>query len=178
MPGSGKSIVTDVAREMGLPVLVMGDVVREEARRRGLPLTPENLRMVATKLREEYGEDVVAKRVAEKIRELVGQGAKVVVVDGVRSPKEINVFRKLGKVVVVAVHASPRTRFERLRRRGRPGDPTTWEEFEARDRMELGFGLGEVIALADYMIVNEGGLEDARREARRVLEEVATRCQG
>jgi len=39
MPGSGKSIVSSIARELGLPVYVMGDVVREEARRRGIEPT-------------------------------------------------------------------------------------------------------------------------------------------
>ncbi|MFA5579215.1 MAG: AAA family ATPase, partial [Methanothrix sp.] len=31
MPGSGKSVAADVAREMNIPVVVMGDVIREEA---------------------------------------------------------------------------------------------------------------------------------------------------
>ncbi len=169
MPGSGKSVVGRAAREMGFEVVVMGDVVREEVRRLGLEPTPSNMNRVARMLRERYGSAAVALRVAEKIR---GMRASRVVVDGVRSLDEVRVFRGLGRVVVVAVHASPRTRFERLRRRGRPGDPSSWEEFVARDMVELGFGLGNVIALADYMIVNEGGLEEAYREARRVLEEI------
>jgi dephospho-CoA kinase len=178
MPGSGKSLVTGVAKDMGIPVLVMGDVVREEARRRGIPPTPENLRSLSIRLREEFGDTVVAERIAERLRALIAQGVNVVVVDGVRSLKEVEVFRSLGRVVVVAVHASPRTRYERLRRRNRPGDPRSWDEFVARDMTELGFGLGDVIALADYMIVNEGRPEQAMSEARRVLEEVASRCRG
>jgi len=169
MPGSGKSVFSRTAAEMGFPVLVMGDVVREEAARLGLEPTPENLSRVARMLRERYGPDVVAVRTAEKMRGLEG----LVVVDGVRSLDEVRVFRRMGRVVIVAVHASPRTRFRRILARRRPGDPSTWEEFVARDMMELGFGLGSVIALADYMLVNEGGLEEFRREARRLLEVLA-----
>ena len=172
MPGSGKSVVSRVARSMGLPVYVMGDVVREEAARRGIEPTPSNLNMLARRLREEHGPTVIAERVAEKLRR--GNPDSIVVVDGVRSLDEVEVFRKLGETVIVAVHASPKTRFERLRRRGRPGDPQTWEEFRQRDLTELGFGLGNVIALADYMLVNEGELREFEEQARRLLEKLAS----
>lgn len=166
MPGSGKTLVSGVARELGIPVYVMGDVVREETRRRGLEPTPENLNLVAMLLRREYGDTVVAERTLEKI---LRDRPSLAVVDGVRSLREVEVFRRHGEVVIVAVHASPRTRFERLRRRGRPGDPRTWEEFHRRDMTELGFSLGSVIALADYMLVNESDPFLVRERARRLL---------
>ena len=168
MPGSGKSVVSRAARELGLPVYVMGDVVREEAARRGLEPTPANLNMVAKSLREEYGPTIVAERTAQKFR----RDEEAVLVDGVRSLDEVKVFQRYGDVVIVAVHASPRTRFERIRRRNRPGDPRTWEEFVSRDLTELGFGIGSVIALADYMIVNEEkSLDEVLEEARVLLQE-------
>lgn len=169
MPGSGKSIIANAARRIGIPVLVMGDVVREEATRRGLPHTPEVLNSIARELREKEGLDAVAKRIALKIEEL---DSNVIVVDGVRSLNEIKVFEKYGEIVIVAVHASPKTRFMRIRERNRPGDPKTWEEFRERDLTELAFGIGSVIALADYMIVNEGSLDRILSEARKMLEEV------
>lgn len=171
MPGSGKSIVASTARELGIPVYTMGDVVREETLKRYGTVTPELMVETSRKLREEYGEDVVAVRTLERIiRE--NPLAKVVLIDGVRSVIEVEVFRKMGDVVIIAVHASPKTRFERLRKRGRPGDPSNFEEFKKRDMVELGFGLGSVIALADYMIVNEGTLEEAVEATRRILSEL------
>jgi dephospho-CoA kinase len=79
-----------------------------------------------------------------------------VVLDGVRSPAEVEYLREIGPARVLAIHASPQRRFERLRLRGRPDDPSSPEELAARDRTELALGAGEVIALADGMIVNEG----------------------
>ncbi len=172
MPGAGKSVVARVARELGIPVFTMGDVVRREVERRGLPPTPANLNMVARELRRLYGKTVIAERTLEAIRESGVEG--FVLVDGVRSLEEVEVFRRDGAVEILAVHASPRTRFERLRSRGRPGDPSTWEEFVERDMMELGFGLGNVIALADYMLVNDGvTLEEFRDAAKRLLTRIA-----
>ena len=43
MPGSGKSVVVDTARELGYDIVVMGDVVRQETLKRGLELTPQNV---------------------------------------------------------------------------------------------------------------------------------------
>jgi dephospho-CoA kinase len=175
MPGSGKSVVVEEARSLVIPVYVMGDVVREEALRRYGRVTPELMVETSRLLRREHGEDVIAKRTLEKIRPC----ERVVVVDGVRSLREVEVFRRHGDVVVIAVHASPRTRFQRLLKRGRPGDPSNYEEFYKRDVTELGFGLGEVIALADYIIVNEGSIEETKARARelfeKLLREVGTR---
>ncbi len=168
MPGSGKSIVVAAARDLGLPVVSMGDIVREETFKRYGVITPELLRNVTRLLREEHGSTVVAERTVERIEKL--DPGDVVVVDGVRSLDELEVFRKKYEVVVVAVHASPKTRFERIRRRSRPGDPKEWSEFVKRDLLELSLGLGNVIALADYMIVNEAGIDEAYKRAREILE--------
>ncbi|HIP66126.1 MAG TPA: dephospho-CoA kinase [Pyrodictium sp.] len=164
-PGAGKGVVVDVARRLGLPVFVMGDVVREEVRRRGLEPTVENLMKVANELRKVYGPNAIAVKTVEKV---LATPHKLVVIDGVRSPYELEVFRQHGTVVVVWVEASLKTRFERLSRRGRPGDPKTIEELKYRDSVEEKWGLGLVRVAADFTIVNEGGLEEARRLAELV----------
>ena len=166
MPGSGKSLVASVARGLGIKVYTMGDVVREEARRRGVEPTPSNLNRLARLLREEQGEDVIARKILESITR---DTPRIAVVDGVRSLQEVKTLQGYGRTIIVAVHASPATRYERLRSRGRPGDPESWEEFAQRDLTELAFGLGSVIALADYMLVNELDKKHLEREAKHLL---------
>ncbi|NPB01945.1 MAG: flagellar hook-basal body complex protein FliE [Methanopyri archaeon] len=170
LPGAGKTEFVRVAREEGLPVVIMGDAVRREAEKRG-----KDVGEVARELREKHGMEAVARLVIDDIRKHL-EDAEAVVVDGVRNPEEVEFFEKnLGEdsVVVVAVHASPDTRYRRLRRRGREDDPETRREFESRDRRELDFGIGEVISTADVMIVNERvSLEEFRRECRRVLKKI------
>lgn len=170
MPGSGKSTCIEVvSRSLGIPVVSMGDCVREEAVRRGVPL--EKLNEFAQRLREELGPEAVAVLTHRKMMELESD---VCLVDGVRSLDEVNYFRRMGvEVVIIAIHASPRTRFERLRKRGRADDPRSWSEFEKRDLTELSWGLGNVIALADRVIVNEGSLEEFRRACLEVAKLIA-----
>ncbi|AEH24609.1 AAA family ATPase [Pyrococcus yayanosii] len=171
MPGSGKGEIARAFKRAGVPVVSMGDTVREEADKRGIPKTPEGLKALSIELRKEMGEDAIARLAIPKVRKLL-EKRSVVVVEGIRSPAEVEAFRRAfprEKVLIVAVHSPPHQRFERLRRRKRSDDPRTWEEFVDRDKKELGFGIGEVIALADYMIVNDGHLEDYRLRIRELI---------
>ncbi|QOJ79623.1 flagellar hook-basal body complex protein FliE [Infirmifilum lucidum] len=171
MPGSGKSIFGEVARKVGIPVVNMGDIVREAARRKGLEVTDSNLAKIAVELRERYGGAAVATLALEKA---CRTGSSVVVIEGLRSLEELDFLRSHAReYIIIAFHASPKTRFERLKMRGRRDDPSNWEEFERRDRRELSFGVGSVIALADTVIVNENvSVEELRRRVERIINEI------
>jgi len=169
MPGAGKATVDEIVHSMGYSVVVMGDEVRKETERRGLQPTPDNLGKIMLKLREEEGPTVMAKRCIPKIEKADSE----VVVDGVRSLHEIAEFKKrFQKFTLIAIHASPDTRFERLFQRKRSDAPQDWRTFVERDLRELGVGLGGAIATADHMIVNEGTKDELKRNIRRVLEVV------
>jgi len=171
MPGAGKATAEEIVRTMGYSVVVMGDEIRDEAKRRGLEPTPENLGMIMLKLREEKGPDIVAERCLPKIEKTNGN---IVVVDGIRSPHEVKNFKRhFPRFTLIAIQASPETRFQRLFKRKRSDDPDGWETFAERDLRELNVGLRAVIAMADYMIVNEGTKNQLRRQIRKILE-VAT----
>ncbi len=171
MPGAGKSVFVGVARKNGIPVYSMGDIVREEAKRRRVYGNDYILGKIAIDLRKKYGKDIIAKRVSEKIRL---DTSKIVLIDGIRSLEEVNFFKKnYGSIKIIAVHASPKTRFKRLLRRNREDDPKDWESFVLRDYRELDIGIGRVIALADIMIVNENiTLEEYYKKCRYILEDV------
>jgi dephospho-CoA kinase len=169
MPGSGKSVSADCAVALDVPVLAMGDVVREEATRRGLPHAPETLGRIMLELREKFGPSIVAERCITKFRQLK---SPCVVIDGARSEAEIASFRKaVESVIIVAVHASPKVRFERLLKRARPDDAVTWETFQERDARELEVGLGRVIATADVMLINEGTVKNLKQRVTRLLKD-------
>ena len=169
MPGSGKAIVSKVASSRGIPVLVCGDVVREETKKKGLAPTHENTGKVMLAIRQEDGPAVVAKRLIPKISI---SAAPLLVVEGVRSMAEVEALRRDHTVVIVAVHSAPRTRYERLVARGRSDDPKSWEEFVDRDARELGVGIGDVIALAQEMLINETSFEDLSAASEAVLSRV------
>ncbi|MFX1366998.1 MAG: AAA family ATPase [Promethearchaeota archaeon] len=170
MPGAGKSEVADAFQKASIPVIVMGDVIRKEVRRRGLEETPANTRRVMLELREKDGPGAVAKRC---VGDLVSLDSPIVVIEGCRSLAEIDVFDDCAESVsIICVHSSPKARFERLRQRQRDDDPEDWETFRERDIRELSVGLGNVISLSDIMIVNEGTIEDLRSISKEIVEEL------
>ena len=170
MPGSGKSLVVVTAKESGYDAVLMGDVIREEARKRGVEPDAKNIGQLMLELRQTEGKAVIAKRCVPKIVSIAGQR---VIVDGVRSLDEVDEFRKhFPKLVLMAVHASPETRFMRLYSRRRSDDADDWEVFRERDVRELGVGLGNTIAMAKYVVVNEEPVEDVKRKIRETLGKV------
>ncbi|MEM3132286.1 MAG: AAA family ATPase [Sulfolobales archaeon] len=175
MPGSGKTLVARFLSNSLGAYINMGDIVRSRAAELGIEPTSDNLMKLAVELRKSLGMDAVAREAVKSFP----TSSDVVVIDGVRSLDEVRFFSSIASTIVVAVHASPKTRYERLRRRSREDDPKEFSKFLERDSKELDLGLGSVIALADVMVVNEN--RDARevclealRRVREVLGSVLT----
>ncbi len=167
MPGAGKSLIVDAARELGFAIVVMGDVIREETLKNGLELTPENVGKVMLELRKKGGNAIVAEKSIPKIEE---QTSSKVLVDGLRSLFEVEAFKAhFPRFITIAVHASQKTRFDRLRNRSRSDDSNAWEVFHERDMRELSVGLGNVIAMAEYIIMNDNSAEQCRSVAVDLL---------
>ena len=166
MPGAGKGSLSKIAKVNGFRVYNCGDVVREEALNQGETLDRLTLRKLMYTLREKEGPAVIIKRMMSKIDP---QDTSPLLVEGVRSLEEVQELKKICPVILFAIHTSPKERYVRLRRRGRSDDPTDQNEFDRRDREELMIGLGNVIALADHMVVNEGGLTEFELTVRDSL---------
>lgn len=170
MPGAGKSVVVNAAKANGYGIVVMGDAVREETSKRGLELTPENIGKIMLALRQEEGNTVIAKKCIAKIEQAKENR---ILVDGIRSLSEVEEFKKhFRKFTLIAVHASPETRFKRLFHRQRSDDPANWEIFHERDMRELSVGLGNAIAMAEHLIINENKYETTKEHTGQVLRKV------
>jgi dephospho-CoA kinase len=157
MPGAGKSTIADGLKSKGYASINMGNIVREEAKKRNLEPTRSNLGNLMLELREKHGPGAIAELLKSQI-EL--SKANVILIDGVRSNDEIEVLRKFGNVKLLAIHASTDTRFDFLQKRGRTDDPQTKEHFEERDNRELGVGISNPIALSDDAISNTNLTKD------------------
>ncbi|WP_290596955.1 MULTISPECIES: AAA family ATPase [unclassified Archaeoglobus] len=173
-PLSGKSTAAQIARELGIPVVVMGDAVREEAIRRGLELTDENLGRVASELRQKEGMDAIAKRCIPKIRDEARKSG-VVVVDGIRGIAEVERFKKAfgDDFVLISIESPLEVRFERAKTRKRSDDVENLEDLMKRDKREESWGLKEAMEIADFTIENKGNYEDFIETVRQILLSIA-----
>jgi len=168
MAGSGKSEVARTLEAQGFTKVRFGDTTDEELKRRGLETNEENERHVRQQLREELGMAAYAQlnmpRIDRSLR------SSNVVIDGLYSWEEYLLLKEYygGRLLTVAVWASPATRYARLA--VRPVRPLTLEQAASRDRSELeSINKGGPIAMADFTIANEASLERLRKETERVL---------
>ena len=152
MPGAGKSTVVMKLKEHGYEIFNLGDGVRAEAKRRNLEPTGKNLGKLMLELREKNGPGAIAQLIKDPIQ---NSSERIIIIDGVRSIPEIDVLTDIGDVKLLAIKASPTTRFNFLSLRRRSDDPLSKESFNERDNRELGVGLGKTIDLADETIENE-----------------------
>lgn len=169
LPGSGKSLFFDLAKEKGAIVANMGDIVREQAKERG-----EDTATTARKLREEQGQYIVAKLTVKKINAYLEENpdADIILVDGIRSPYEIEMFdESFENFTTVSIFASPNTRFERVKSRKREDDSNVYEDFMERDERELDLGIGTVMVTSDYFIINESDFESYEKEVVSFFED-------
>jgi len=174
MPGSGKGVISNLARDLGIPVVVMGDIVREEVEREGLTLSPRNVGKTMLKLRSTFGDTVVAERCVPRIE---SSDSPLVLVEGIRSLEEVDFFgRVFPRFELIMVHSSPQTRLKRLRKRRRSDDSDDQDLFNERDRRELQVGIGAAIALADHVFVNDGRLDSFKGEVKAYLLKVISRA--
>lgn len=167
LPASGKGEFSRIAREVGIPVIVMGDVIRAAVKKAGLPESDANMGAVATGLRQKQGMDAIARLCVPEIEK---QDSPLVVVDGIRGDAEVSFFRKsFPDFVLVGIEAGFDIRMSRLSARGRADATCGPDELRERDRRETGWGLGKAFAVADYVIRNDSGLPEFGEAVRDLI---------
>jgi len=168
---AGKGAVMAYLEQRSFYPLSLSDVIRDELAERGESETRERMIETGTELRARHGEAVLAERLLAKIRP-----DRNYVIDSIRHPAEVEALRA-GRTdfKLVWVDADPAIRIERIRHRGRPGDPASLarlHELEDRERGgadSAGQQLAAVKAMADFTVDNEGELDALHAEIQAVL---------
>tara|TARA_B100001287_G_C22483233_1_gene435371 strand:+ start:63 stop:701 length:639 start_codon:yes stop_codon:yes gene_type:complete len=188
LPGSGKSVASDIAKSMNIPIIIMGNVIRRETAERGLEPNSRNIGMVATDLREKFGDDVVLQRIWPIISQEL-KNNNLVLIDGMRSIAERDALVQLMgfEPEILAILASENIRNSRLiqRKRSDDLDIQSVEEnkkiikqineeknhaISERDAREKGWGVESLLERANYKIDNEDSMELFRTSVKALLE--------
>lgn len=159
MPGAGKSVCAAHLRERGFFTFRFGQIVVDEVARRGLPLNPQNERLVREDIRAKEGINAIAQRALPHLHAGLAAHGRIVI-DGLYGFGEYKLLQaSLGaSMVVVAITSSRTIRYARLAER--PERPLTADEALERDIREIEhLEKGGPIAIADYTLLNDGGVE-------------------
>lgn len=168
--GSGKSYVASyLEEEHGFTKISMGDIVREFTRKEGLETNRENLHIIQDRYRSKHGAGFFAREVAKKIK---ASDDDLYVVEGIRLFADYKPLEEEfgDDFVFILVNANPHIRFERMKERGRPGDPDNFEEFQVQEGNEFReFELRRIFKETDYTIRNDTGLEELYEKIEKFL---------
>ncbi len=160
MPGAGKTLCARHLELRGFFQFRFGGIVVDEVVHRGLPINPENERIVREEFRSREGMDAIARRALPHLRAaLVSYNS--IIIDGLYSFSEYKTLSpELGaSMMVVAIVSSRALRYQRLS--SRVDRPLTAQEAETRDYQEIErLEKGGPIAIADYTLLNNGAEDD------------------
>ena len=174
MTGCGKSVAAGYFEDSGYKKIRFGDITDKEIKERGLELTEANERSVREQLRKDYGMEAYAVLNLFCIDLALKQAP--VVIDGLYSWQEYTFLKQYysQRFCVVAIWASPQTRYTRLAKRNMR--PLTAEEAAGRDEAEvLNISKSGPIAMADYTVCNESSLEDLKKEVKKTIKAIRKR---
>ena len=160
--GTGKDFFLEyIAKKYELPMVSIGDIVRELAAKDGLELIRENLHKTSQKYMGQFGQTFFPEQIVKKIRE---SGAPVYLVSGIRPLSDVQFLKEqFGEafLLVDIVISDDDVRYARMLARGSARDGDSVEKLREFDEGEEKiFHTSQSEAMADITILNDGGVED------------------
>ncbi|MDR1928315.1 MAG: AAA family ATPase [Oscillospiraceae bacterium] len=159
--GTGKDFFLEyLAKKYELPMVSIGDIVRELAAKDGLELTRENLHKTSQKYMGQFGQTFFPEQIVKKIRE---SAAPVYLVSGVRPLSDVQFLKeRFGKdfLLVDVVISDDDVRYARMLARASDRDGKSVAMLREYDAGEENiFHTSESEKLADVTLLNDGGVE-------------------
>ncbi len=171
--GAGKGEVVDyLVKKRGFVHYSAREILEKEIKKRGIKNNRANMRVVANCLRSTNGNDFLITYYLEKIKTAK---PKYAIIESIRTIDEVNSLKKNGGVLL-AVDANPKLRYKRIQARGSSTDAVSFEEFRAHEELENndphpnGMQKADVIKMADYVIMNEGTLNELHQNIKNFLD--------
>lgn len=130
----------------------------------------ENIQKISSALRENFGQDTLAKSMALDVE---NDGGDVVVVDGIRRFPDIEHLKKLPHFKMVYIEADIETKYKRLVTRGENTDDNskTLEQFKKDHEAEAEVQIKGLKDISDYVVDNNGTFEDLYNQVDKIISE-------
>ncbi len=170
--GAGKGTVVDyLLKNKDFSHFSASGLITEEILKLNLPITRGSMIEVGNKLRAEKGAGYIVEELLRRTKEAEG---KNVVIESIRTLAEVDKLAENGGILI-AVDADPKLRYERNEKRGSVKDGISFEKFIEFEQQEKEStdpykqNLSACRARANYVILNNGTLEELNEEIEKML---------
>ena len=168
---SGKDEFSRYLKQKGFEAYSLSDMIRDEAKQRGLELTRENLQKLGNELRRKRGFSALADMVLGKLRP-----GKNYVISSIRNPSEVEALRNSGSFTMVFVDAPIMQRFNRVISRARAGEQSlTFEQFRAQEEKEMASDdpssqqLLRCRQMSDFELMNDSTIAEFHAKIEKII---------
>lgn len=159
---------THLIEKYGAQSYRFSTILRDVANRLHIENSRNNLASLSTILREQFGQDLLAKVVGKDVQE---SNEDLIVIDGVRRLEDIRYLKELPEFTLVYISLDIQERYNRiLTRRENPDDADkTFEEFQKDNNAEAESEIPELEKHAGLIIDNSGVVEDLYTELDKLV---------
>ncbi|MFH0853990.1 MAG: AAA family ATPase [bacterium] len=147
-------------------------ILRDVLKRLYIETSRENMQKISTVLRKNFSEDILARVIADDVK---NDPHQVVAVDGVRREADIKYLREIEGFHLVYITADIEKRFERIKKRDENPDDAgkTFEQFKLDHLGEADLEIPLVGAKANFKIDNNGTIEKLYAQIEKILGKIS-----
>ncbi len=174
--GSGKGTVVNYLKQLGFAHYSSSDILREILTERGLPHVRLNMSNLANELMQSYSGGIL--EVAHERAKQAHQPNYIL--ESIHRVTEAEYIKSIGGVLL-GVDADVRLRYARaIKRQEGEKDMVTFEQFladsEREDEGKTGSGpnIKNVLKMADFVVNNDGTLEELQRQLDNFIKDKLT----
>lgn len=130
--GSGQDTLADsFCQYLGFVKFSLGDVIREIAMSRNLPIQREILQNIRIEINSKYGKNFVPERIIDCIKKSECSMNRIIIT-GIRTVEECFILREKLGMMLIFVYADKNIRFQRMLKRNAEKDEKTYSELKIR----------------------------------------------
>jgi len=146
-------------------------IFRDIADRLYLPQSRENLQIISILLRQQLGDDLLARIIAKDAEKI---NKKIITVDGARRISDLIELKKLPGFYLIYVDADERVRYERIvsRRENTDDQTKTFQDFQKDAMAETELRIADMKKEADFVINNDGTLEELQKHIDELIKKI------
>ena len=130
----------------------------------------ENISTFSTMLRQNFGEDLFAKVMAEDVKK---DETEIIVIDGIRRLADIEYLKKIPEFKFAYIEADIKKCYDRIIQRDENTDDKdkTFDEFLEEHNLETETQIKDLKNHADIIIENNGTIEDLYEKVDNIINE-------
>ncbi len=144
------------------------DILRDILKQLFLENSRYNMASLSLCLRKTFGEDVLDKTIAEKIKK---DNNKIIVVDGIRRKEDMNYLKRIPGFRLVYIETDLKIAYQRIRKRKENiGDfNKTWKEFQKEHQLETEKNISKIKKEADIIINNNKDKKNLYKQLDEII---------